>query len=549
MKRLPLLILFAAIYFPASAQNLSDTVNIINNLFHRYHLENPGGQLSISQNGKLIFSKAWGLADLDHHVPYTTITVSEAGSISKQFTAASILLLAQQGKLSLNDDVRKYFPQLPNYGSVIRLKNLLHHTSGLREWSDLAAITGWPRTTKAYGNEDVFKMLCRQKKLNNIPGTEFIYSNSNYVLLALIVEKVSGMTLPAFTQKYIFKPAGMTHTLWRDSYKKVVPNRAIAYSKNDGIYTIDMPNENVYGPGGLLTTTEDLLKWNDFYLNNKLGSPGLLQQQLTIEPIIGGAETHYAAGLFIDKLNGVKEIYHDGQTAGYVGIVESFPALHLSIAWLSNTTEFKPGLFDEVEQIENLFIKNIPDPDKEKTLKSFLFKDENAEKYCGWYRYTKTNQGVKIMLKADTLYFNETPLIAVNNTEFIYKSSRLKFNGLDSFVLHTPDNRSLLFTKEKNSIITSKYLQAFTGNYYSSETESNFTIVLKDGKLMIEKDNIKDAELLPAYNQDFEFDLKSDADLNPLRINILFKRDHKNKVVGCELSTSDARGVSFKKIY
>jgi len=549
MKRLPLLILFAAIYFPASAQNLSDTVNIINNLFHRYQPENPGGQLSISQSGKLIFSKAWGLADLDHHVPYTTITVSEAGSISKQFTAASILLLAQQGKLSLNDDVRKYFPQLPNYGSVIRLKNLLHHTSGLREWSDLAAITGWPRTTKAYGNEDVFKMLCRQKKLNNIPGTEFIYSNSNYVLLALIVEKVSGMTLSAFTQKYIFKPAGMTHTLWRDSYKKVVPNRAIAYSKNDGIYTIDMPNENVYGPGGLLTTTEDLLKWNDFYLNNKLGSPGLLQQQLTIEPIIGGAETHYAAGLFIDKLNGIKEIYHDGQTAGYVGIVESFPALHLSIAWLSNTTEFKPGLFDEVEQIENLFIKNIPDPDKEKTLKSFLFKDENAEKYCGWYRYTKTNQGVKIMLKADTLYFNETPLIAVNNTEFIYKSSRLKFNGLDSFVLHTPDNRSLLFTKEKNSIITSKYLQAFTGNYYSSETESNFTIVLKDGKLMIEKDNIKDAELLPAYNQDFEFDLKSDADLNPLRINILFKRDHKNKVVGCELSTSDARGVSFKKIY
>jgi len=549
MKRLPLLILFAAIYFPASAQNLSDTVNIINNLFHRYHLENPGGQLSISQNGKLIFSKAWGLADLDHHVPYTTITVSEAGSISKQFTAASILLLAQQGKLSLNDDVRKYFPQLPNYGSVIRLKNLLHHTSGLREWSDLAAITGWPRTTKAYGNEDVFKMLCRQKKLNNIPGTEFIYSNSNYVLLALIVEKVSGMTLSAFTQKYIFKPAGMTHTLWRDSYKKVVPNRAIAYSKNDGIYTIDMPNENVYGPGGLLTTTEDLLKWNDFYLNNKLGSPGLLQQQLTIEPIIGGAETHYAAGLFIDKLNGVKEIYHDGQTAGYVGIVESFPALHLSIAWLSNTTEFKSGLFDEIEQIENVFIKNTPTNTDVKTGMSSHLKLGKTKELLGWYRYTKTNQSAKLMLNKDTLYFNDTALKPINDSSFIYKSSLLQFNSSGGFVLHTEDKRALLFTKEKNSIITSKYLQAFTGNYYSSETESNFTIVLKDGKLMIEKDNIKDAELLPAYNQDFEFDLKSDADLNPLRINILFKRDRKNKVVGCELSTSDARGVSFKKIY
>jgi len=153
------------------------------------------------------------------------------------------------------------------------------------------------------------------------------------------------------------------------------------------------------------------------------------------------------------------------------------------------------------------------------------------------------------MLNKDTLYFNDTALKPINDSSFIYKSSLLQFNSSGGFVLHTEDKRALLFTKEKNSIITSKYLQAFTGNYYSSETESNFTIVLKDGKLMIEKDNIKDAELLPAYNQDFEFDLKSDADLNPLRINILFKRDRKNKVVGCELSTSDARGVSFKKIY
>jgi CubicO group peptidase (beta-lactamase class C family) len=548
MKRLPALILLCAVYYQASAQNLSDTARIINSLFHRYHPENPGGQLSISQNGKLIFSKAWGLADLDHQVPYTTVTVSEAGSISKQFTAVSILLLVQQGKLSLNDDVRKYFPQIPNYGSVIRLENLLHHTSGLREWSDLVAITGWPRTTKAYGNEDVFKMLCRQKKLNNVPGTEFIYSNSNYVLLTMIVEKVSGMTLPTFTQKYIFNPAGMTHTLWRDSYKKVVPNRAIAYSKNDGIYTINMPNENVYGPGGLLTTTEDLLKWNDFYLNNKLGNPGLLKQQLAIEPLIGGAETHYASGLFIDKLNGVKEIYHDGQTAGYVGDVESFPALHLSVAWLSNTTEFKPGLFDEIEQVENLFIKNIPASTDVKTENASHLKLGKAKELLGWYRYNKTNQGVKIALNKDTLYFNDTALRPINDSCFSYKSSLLKFNSSRGFVLHTEDKRDLLFTKERNAKINKQYLQAFTGNYYSSETESDFTIVIKNGKLMIEKDNIKDAILLPTYSQGFDFNFKSDAELSPLRINILFKRDRKNKVVGCWLSTSDARNICFNKI-
>jgi CubicO group peptidase (beta-lactamase class C family) len=160
----------------------------------------------------MVLSKAWGLADLERHVPYTPETITEAGSITKQITAAATLLLEQQVKISLEDDVRKYLPEFPNYGHVIKLKYLLHHTSGIREWSDLEAITGWPRTTKAYNNEDVFNMLCRQKGLNNLPGTEYIYSNSNYLLLCMIIEKVSGMTLPEFTKKYIFEPAGMTHT-------------------------------------------------------------------------------------------------------------------------------------------------------------------------------------------------------------------------------------------------------------------------------------------------------------------------------------------------
>src|ERR1700722_3968520 len=177
VKRLLLFFLFIAIYQSASAQTWQDTVNIITHLFDRYKSGNPGCQLAISRNGKIVFSKSWGLADIERHVPYTTETVTEAGSITKQFTAAAILLLQQQGKLSLDDDVRKYIPELPNYGPVIRLRHLLHHTSGIREWSELEAITGWPRTTKAYTNEDVLQMLCRQQQLNNIPGTEFIYSN------------------------------------------------------------------------------------------------------------------------------------------------------------------------------------------------------------------------------------------------------------------------------------------------------------------------------------------------------------------------------------
>jgi len=377
MKKWLILILLSVASCYGSAQTVKDTTAIINRFFERYKPENPGGELAISKDGKVIFSKAWGMADLDHHIAYTTETVSEAGSISKQFTAAAILLLAQQGKLSLDDDVRKYLPQLPVYGSVIRIKNLLHHTSGLREWTDLVSLTGWPRTTRAYDNQYVLNLLCHQKGLNNIPGEEFIYSNSNYILLTLIIEKVSGMTLPEFSRKYIFEPAGMIHTSWRDDYRKVVTNRAIAYAEKNGAYQINMPNESVYGPGGLLTTAEDLLKWADFYLNNSLGNPGLLDKQLAIDPLTNGAETDYAAGLFVDKVNGLTEISHTGETASYVGIVENFPAIKLSIAWLSNTTAFDSDLFDGIEKTQGLFIK-------ESTTHSFCFiKHSDSKKICG----------------------------------------------------------------------------------------------------------------------------------------------------------------------
>jgi len=549
MKRLLLFVLFITLYQSVTAQSWQDTVQIINKLFNRYQPNNPGCQLAISRNGKIIFSKAWGLADIENDVPYTIETVTEAGSISKQFTAVAILLLEQQGKLSLEDDVRKYFPALPDYGSVIRLKNLLHHTSGIREWSNLAAITGWPRTTKAYRNEDVLNMLCRQQKLNNIPGAEFIYSNSNYVLLALVVEKVSGMSLARFTQQYIFKPAGMTHTSWRDNYKKVVPNRGIAYAKRDNGYELNMPNESVYGPGGLLTTTEDLLKWNSFYQNNKLGGHDLLEKQLTIDKLPGGAVTNYAAGLFIDTLRGLRMIYHDGQTASYVGIVESCPKLGLSIAYLSNTTEFKNSLFDGVTGVENLFIKGtvLKAPEK-KVQTPVALSIEKLKKHTGWYSYEKTNEGVEISLQHDTLLFKNTALIPISETQFRYKESVINFNNKDGFLLTTADKRRLLFKRENATKVSPDYLKGFTGTYYSKETESRFKIIFKEDKLLLEQNYIKDVALLPAYQQAFNFYLTFDSELYPQPANILFERNSKNKVIQCQISMNDARGITFVKI-
>jgi len=548
MKPFLLFLLFIAVFQPASAQSWQDTVNTITHLFDRYQPDNPGCQLAVSRNGKLVFSKAWGLADLERHVPYTTETVTEAGSITKQFTAAAILLLEQQGKLSLNDDVHKYIPELPNYGNIITLKNLLHHTSGIREWSNLEAITGWPRTTKAYTNADVLHLLCRQQQLNNLPGAEYIYSNSNYLLLTFIIERVSGMKLPEFTEKYLFKPAGMTHTSWRDDFKKIVPNRGIAYIKKNGVYQINMPNENVYGPGALLTTAEDLLKWTNFFLDNKLGSPGLLAKQLALDPLPGGADTYYAAGLFIGKFRGYDIISHTGQTAGYVGAVESLPALKLSVAWLSNTTEFKDSLYVGITAIDNLFIKNAPPEMLAKVPVGIILSPAKTKKHTGWYRNGSTNHGVNITLKHDTLWLNDAPLIPLDEIHFRYLESALAFNGAGGFTYTTAEKVITPFTKESPAEINANYLKAFTGTFYSKETESSFKIIFKDGKLMLDQNYLKDVVLQPAYKNAFDLTLNLDSDMSPVPANILFKRSGKKGGFYCEVSMNDARKIKFVKI-
>jgi CubicO group peptidase (beta-lactamase class C family) len=338
----------------ANSQTWDDTVRSIEKIFERYKPSNPGAQVAISRNGQIIFSKAWGLADLEHNVPLTTTSPTEAGSVSKQFTAAAILLLEQQGKLSLNDDVRKYIPELPDYGITITLAHMMHHTSGLKDWGSVAAIANSPRSTVTYSNDDALLIASRQKTLNNKPGDEYIYSNTNYNLLAMIVARVSGMSFADFTDKNILQPAGMTHSQWRASFKKVVPNRAIAYGKAGEYYT-NMPNEYAHGNGGLLTTAEDLVAWTNFYSSGKLGSPSLLQKQFTTVPLNSGSANRYAAGLVIRSYKGKPVFTHDGATAGYRANLMYVEALGLTIALLSNTSEFDRST-NAAAALEELFL-------------------------------------------------------------------------------------------------------------------------------------------------------------------------------------------------
>lgn len=362
------LLLVSITALTVDAQTWADTAQKLDAILSRYQSAEPGCQLAISRYGKVLYSTARGMADLEHNTPLTTTSLIEAGSVSKQFTAAAILLLEQQGKLSQEEEVRKYIPELPDYGHPITIQHLLHHTSGLRDWGTIMELAGWPRGQRNYTNAHALLIIAKQKELNNIPGDEFIYSNSNFTLLTIIVERVSGKSLQAFTSENIFVPAGMTHTRWRTNPRTIVPNRAIAYTKTGGVNEITMPNESVYGHAGLLTTAEDLLAWNNYYFNGKLGSASILNKQLATRPLNNGQPNYYAAGLFVDSMWGWKRVSHSGATAGYRADITCYPDLGLSFAWISNTSAYDRDTFRIPQAVTRLFVKPMA-PEEEKLVK------------------------------------------------------------------------------------------------------------------------------------------------------------------------------------
>jgi CubicO group peptidase (beta-lactamase class C family) len=322
----------------SSAQSTAVAVDPakVDAVFARWTSSTPGCAVGVGVAGRPVLEKAYGMADLEHNVPNKADTIFEAGSVSKQFTAAAVMLLAADGKLSLDDPVRKYIPELPEYGTPLTVRHMLTHTSGLRDWGSLAGIAGWPRGSRVHSHAHVVEILSRQKGLNFMPGTRYSYSNSGYNLSAVIVARVSGMSFAEFSQKRIFQPLGMTRTSWRDDYTRIVKDRAIAYTGGGPNLRQDMPFENVHGNGGLLTTVGDLLRWNENFVKPVMGDAAFVARQQQVGKFPSGVDQTYAAGLTLGIYKGVPEVSHSGSTAGYRAFLTRFPKQHVSVAVLCN---------------------------------------------------------------------------------------------------------------------------------------------------------------------------------------------------------------------
>lgn len=326
----------------------------------------PGCALAATRNGKLLYAKGYGLANIEEEVPITPQTVFDIGSTSKQFTAASILLLQKQGKLSINDDVRKYLPELPDYGKKITILHLLNHTSGLRDYLTLFELAG-VNIDNVTTDDDALGLIVHQKALNFDPGSEWLYSNTGFFLLSIIVKRASGKTLRELAAQDIFSPLHMNATTYRDEHTQLVPNRALAYDpKEKGAgFSLDVSYFEQTGDGAVHTSVLDLLKWDENFYNAQIGGKELLAELQQPGRLNNGKTLDYAKGLSVGEYRGLRTVRHGGSWGGYRAELLRFPEQHFSAVCLCNLGTARPSL--RANKVAEVYLGNLMAPPKAKT--------------------------------------------------------------------------------------------------------------------------------------------------------------------------------------
>lgn len=304
--------------------------------------DTPGCSVGVDRAGTAVFRHGYGMASLEGRAPMTEYSVLESGSVAKQFTAGVIARLAQDGRLGLDDPVRKYIPELPDYGSPVTIRMLLHHTSGIRDMWTLFALAGQETGTVLFTMPQALRMVYRQRELNFPPNSRYLYSNSGFLLLAEIVARVSGKPLSAYAADLFFKPLGMDHTQWRDDWNRVVPGRATAYAPAPGGFRVDMPFMSVYGAGGLLTTVGDLLKWTANFDHPAIGGQAWVDTMQEQGRLSDGRSIDYALGLIVTRYHGEREVSHSGATGGYRTFLGRWPDRRVAVAVLCNVGNANP---------------------------------------------------------------------------------------------------------------------------------------------------------------------------------------------------------------
>lgn len=511
----------------------SDLVAASDRIFASWNsTTSPGCAVGVARGGTVLLERGYGMADLAGARAITPATVLESGSVAKQFTATAVLLLAADGKLSLDADARTWLPELPVYDRPITVRHLLTHTSGLREWSNLVAWQGWPRGTRVHTQPDVFALITAQRALNYPVGAHYSYTNSGFLLLRTLVERVAGQSFSDFTRRRIFEPLGMQHTAWRDDYTRVMPGLAQAYRRVGNDWRLDMPFDHIIAAGGLWTTVGDWLRWNEALTTKALGSA--VTDSLTRRMRLNnGLEIAYALGLTVERYRGTTEIGHSGSTAGYSTYLARYPELNnLSIAVLCNAAGASATAYTHA--LVDALYPELPRASAPDTLPLDV---PALLRWRGLYEDTRWHSVTRLDTIRGVLRLGEAPLRALADGTLQAGNLRVR-PSMDSdgrtptlrFVTSDGDSVVWRHRAEQPWTPTATELASLAGRYHSDEIGSTFTVSVRGDRLIMSPRAGVERMLTPTFR---------DAFASPGEA-VWFTRDRRGRVTAMHLGASRA---------
>jgi CubicO group peptidase (beta-lactamase class C family) len=514
--------------------------------------DSPGCALAIIQDGAIAYERGYGMADLEREVPISPVSVFDIGSTGKQFTAMLMAILAKQGDLSLDDTIHKYVPEMPSYEQPITIRHLIHHTSGLRDYTTLMHLSDM-HFENFYYEDELLELICRQKQLNFRPGDEFLYSNTGYFLLGIVAKRITGQSFPELIRQNILKPLGMQATDFNDDAKRIVKNRAVGYSPKEGDgYCTDMSFCGGYGDGAILTTVKDLFLWDQNFYNNKLGGGGeeLIQEMLAPGELNSGEGLDYAFGLFITDYRGLRMVSHGGGWAGYRSELVRFPDQKLSVVCLSNLTSVNPSRL--AQQVADLYLADqLAAPEQPSDQEATEFSGLSIgqiESITGFYRNQKagnilelSTQDGELVAKAFGLRFQ---LVATSSTHLkaIEPPHDVQIElegphpeGAPTIGVKLEGRKPESYRKMTTTPVTPSQMAAYEGSYRSDELDISYRILLDEGQLFLKRGYSAREALCPVTQDLFTSGL----------LDLQFERNEEDEVCTLRLGADRVRDLVF----
>jgi CubicO group peptidase (beta-lactamase class C family) len=488
-------LLFVVAPTPLAAQRwtLSDSVQArVDSVFAFVDRDAPGCALGVVLDGRLAYARGYGLANLDWGIPISTSTVFDIGSVSKQFTATAIALLDLDGVLSLDDDVRRWIPELPDYGTPITIRHLLNHTSGVRDYLTLATMAGTD-FANVFDEFDGIELIVRQRGLNFPPGSEYLYSNSGYLMLANVVRRATGTSLRAFLEERVFEPLGMAHTSIWDDNTEILAERATGYAPDgEGGWEIDHAwNFQMGGDGQVITSIDDLVTWDANFYDPKVGGRGLLERLHTRGLLTTGDTIAYALGLTVDEYRGVRRVTHGGAWAGFRAMLARYPDQRTSVIVECNRSDANTGRY--VAEVADVVLADAFREPATATgtpaagAPGVTLTDAQLGRWAGLYRHGDRPEYVEFRVHDGALHLERgggTALTPVDAATFrAAVGSPIRFAEADGRV--TVTTAGGMYERVDAATPSEGDLAAVAGTYRSEELDVSWTLEAAEGGLAL----------------------------------------------------------------